>query len=140
VAYSLARDHGAQLILLHVYPPPIAHEEIVARRQPNGFHDQLWNALHNLKAPDASVRVEYQLAEGHPAAEILRAARETPCDLIVMGTHGRTGFRRMLMGSVAEEVLRRAPCPVLTVRGALPEAVASNAPEATANLELAQHA
>jgi nucleotide-binding universal stress UspA family protein len=58
----------------------------------------------------------------HPAAEILLVAQEIRCDLIVMGTHGRTGLGRMLSGSVAEEVLRRASCPVLTVKTPLPPA------------------
>jgi nucleotide-binding universal stress UspA family protein len=56
------------------------------------------------------------LAEGDPAAEIIRAAQETGAELIVMGTHGRTGLQRLLMGSVAEQVLRKASCPVLTVK------------------------
>jgi nucleotide-binding universal stress UspA family protein len=62
------------------------------------------------------VRVEHRLVAGDPGAEILRAAREEPCDLIVMGTHGRTGLGRVLLGSVAEQVVRRAPCPALTVK------------------------
>jgi nucleotide-binding universal stress UspA family protein len=56
------------------------------------------------------------LVEGNAAAAILRAAKELHCDLIVMGTHGRTGLSRLLMGSVAEEVVRKAPCLVLTVK------------------------
>ena len=59
------------------------------------------------------------MVEGDPASEIARLAEKT--DLIVMGTHGRTGFSRMLMGSVAEAVQRRAACPVLTVK--VPQAV-----------------
>ena len=55
------------------------------------------------------------------AGYILRIAREIPSDLIVMGTHGRTGLSRLLMGSVAEQVLRQAPCPVLTVKTPFPE-------------------
>jgi universal stress protein A len=54
--------------------------------------------------------------EGDPAEEILRAAQFTNANLIVMGTHGWTGLSRLLMGSVVEQVLRKAPCPVLTVR------------------------
>jgi hypothetical protein len=60
--------------------------------------------------------VEAQVSAGGPAAEILRLAREGPCDLIVMGTHGRSGLGRVLMGSVADEVVRKAPRPVLTVK------------------------
>jgi nucleotide-binding universal stress UspA family protein len=56
------------------------------------------------------------VAVGRPAEEILRVAREEEIDLIVMGTHGRTGVRHLLLGSVAEAVTRHAPCPVFTVR------------------------
>jgi nucleotide-binding universal stress UspA family protein len=62
------------------------------------------------------VQLEYRLGTGDPATEILRLAGETKCDLIVMGTHGRTGLTRLVLGSVAEEVLRQAPCPVLAVK------------------------
>jgi nucleotide-binding universal stress UspA family protein len=56
-----------------------------------------------------------EVREGHPATETVRVAQEVGADLIVMGTHGRTGFQRFVLGSVTETVLRRAPCPVLTV-------------------------
>jgi nucleotide-binding universal stress UspA family protein len=119
LACALARDHKADVLVLHVYPPPVAHGEVVARRQPNGFHDALWRQLQAFQAPGPAVCVRHRLAEGDAAEEIVRVAREEGCDLIVMGTHGRTGLRRLVMGSVAEEVLREARCPVLTVR-ALP--------------------
>jgi nucleotide-binding universal stress UspA family protein len=77
---------------------------------------ELFEKLKALGPIDSAVRVERVLLEGDPAAGILEKAREMPCDLIVMGTHGRTGVGRLLMGSVAEAVLRRAPCPVLTVK------------------------
>jgi nucleotide-binding universal stress UspA family protein len=53
---------------------------------------------------------------GEPAEEIIRFAKEENVDMIVMGTHGRTGFSRLLMGSVTEQVVRGAPCPVLTIK------------------------
>jgi universal stress protein A len=62
------------------------------------------------------VPMQVRAAVGKPAEEILRVAREEKVDLIVMGTHGRTGVRHLLLGSVAEEVTRHAPCPVFTVR------------------------
>ena len=55
-------------------------------------------------------------AQGTPFLEIIRYAKEKDIDMIVMGTHGRSGLVHMLMGSVAEKVVRKAPCPVLTVR------------------------
>jgi nucleotide-binding universal stress UspA family protein len=60
---------------------------------------------------------EVALAVGRPADTIIRLARERNADLIVMGTHGRTGLEHLVMGSVAEKVVRLAPCPVLTVKG-----------------------
>jgi nucleotide-binding universal stress UspA family protein len=66
--------------------------------------------------------VEIHLDDGDPASEILDRADEQECDLIVMGTHGLTGLRRILMGSVAEQVSRKATCPVLTLKVPYPEA------------------
>ena len=65
--------------------------------------------------------MDTRVHEGDPATQIVRVAQETRCDLIVLGTHGRTGLGRLLMGSVAEQVLRKAPCPVLTVKTPFPE-------------------
>lgn len=115
VARALARDHRAALVILHVYPPPMFHAEEIARRPPDGYVDSLWEALHRYEVSDAGVTVTHRLAEGDPAKEVVRAAQELKCDLVVLGTHGRTGLRRILVGSVAESVLRRAECPVLTV-------------------------
>ena len=65
-----------------------------------------------------ALRVEPMVSVGVPAVEIVRAAHLKGAELIAMGTHGRTGLARMVMGSVAEQVVRRAPCAVLTVRPA----------------------
>jgi nucleotide-binding universal stress UspA family protein len=62
------------------------------------------------------VRIIPEVAEGAPFEEIVRFAREQNIDLIVMGTHGHTGLAHLFLGSVADKVVRRAPCPVLTVR------------------------
>ncbi|MGH7359221.1 MAG: universal stress protein [Candidatus Rokuibacteriota bacterium] len=67
-------------------------------------------------ARGAGVQTSPLLAEGPPAAASVRAASRKRADLLVLGTHGRTGVRRMLLGSVAERVVRTASCPVLTVR------------------------
>lgn len=69
--------------------------------------------LKRMEAEAQYVRVESLVMEGDPVDMILRAAEETNSDVIVMGTHGRTALVRLLMGSVAESVLRKAPCPVL---------------------------
>jgi quercetin dioxygenase-like cupin family protein len=78
---------------------------------------------------DPQIRVEHRLAEGDPAEEILRLCETVHSDLVVMGTHGKTGLGRFLTGSVAEEVLRKGTCPVLVVKTPLrgtpePEAIA----------------
>ena len=64
---------------------------------------------------DHQVKVEALATEGNAAAEITRLARELPADLLVMGTHGRSGFDRLMLGSVTEKMLRKTPCPMLTV-------------------------
>jgi nucleotide-binding universal stress UspA family protein len=72
--------------------------------------------LRETYTPGHAYPVEYRITQGDAAAEILRLAEETKCDLIAMGTHGRTGLERLVVGSVAETVMRKAHCPVLTVR------------------------
>ena len=109
LACSLARDQGAHLIVLHVVPTSLAAEK-------RGFGDDLGDELNGMAVPDQQVPTERRLEEGDPVTQILRVARETNCDLIVMGTHGRTGLGRFVMGSVAEQVVRKALCPVLTVK------------------------
>ena len=63
------------------------------------------------------VELKLQVREGDPSREIIRAAADLGADLIVLGTHGRTGVAHLLIGSVAEKVVRKSPVPVLTVRG-----------------------
>jgi nucleotide-binding universal stress UspA family protein len=127
LACSLARDCGARLIVLYVMPPPLGHEQLQARHHPEEYYGIPRNALHNIQAPDQNVRVEHRLEEGDAARVILEVARENGAGLIVMGTHGRTGLGRLLLGSVAEQVLRRSSCPVLTVKLPFPAAAASQA-------------
>ena len=69
-----------------------------------------------LRPEDPRVEVEHHVIEGEPAVEILKMASSKSADIIVMGTHGHTGLTRLLVGSVAEDVMRKAPCPVLTIR------------------------
>jgi nucleotide-binding universal stress UspA family protein len=118
LACALARDYGAKLIVLHVAEPPIAvYGEGVIVPVMDPIHEEAKNKLHNIRPPDPEeVYIEHRMLEGDPPEEILAVAKELPCELIVMGTHGRTGLRRLIMGSVAEEVVRKALCPVLTVR------------------------
>lgn len=127
LACSLARDYGARLVVLHVYPPPLTYGELLARQPPDGYEQQLWDELHGLHFPDPGVEAEFWLEEGDPGPMIANVAADRHCDLIVMGTHGRTGVTRLLMGSVAEQVLRGAPCPVLTVKNSAPVAEVAEA-------------
>lgn len=119
VACSLAYDYKARLVLLHVHEPPVPMGELVPTEPPD-IREYLLRDLQSLK-PTESITVEHRLEVGPIAEGILCAAAETKCDLIVIGTHGRGGLGRMLLGSVAESVLRKAPCMVLTVKGQAPE-------------------
>jgi nucleotide-binding universal stress UspA family protein len=129
LACLLARESGARLIVLHVVQPPpfVTHGEMArALEQAEGYRRELNEKLRNLRGADPASEIEHRLEDGEPVTEILRAATETGSDLIVLGTHGRTGFRRLLLGSVAEQVLRRAACPVLTVNTPFREATVSS--------------
>jgi nucleotide-binding universal stress UspA family protein len=103
------------LIVLHVARPPLTYDEIAASRE-EGYRDQIREELHRIRPHDPAIPVTHLLDEGDPATVIADTAGLQNCDLIVMGTHGRTGLRRLLMGSVAEQVLRKATVPVLTVK------------------------
>jgi len=117
LACALARDYGAHLIALHVLSTPtVVYAEGVVPPNPEELRAAAREQLNQLEAPHADVRVERRLEEGDVITAILDVAEEIQADLIVMGTHGRTGLGRLLMGSVAEQVVRRAPCPVLTVK------------------------
>jgi nucleotide-binding universal stress UspA family protein len=122
LACALARDHGARLLVLHVVPPPQSvgsGEMPVTFPLSPAYREELEDQLRRFKAADPKLRVTCHtchLEEGFAADEILRNAQAVNADLIVMGTHGRTGLGRLLMGSVAEEVVRKAACPVLTVK------------------------
>jgi nucleotide-binding universal stress UspA family protein len=130
LACSLARDYGARLLLLHVGKEPIVMPvEGVAPPEPVHYREELTAELQKRQVEDPKVYVEAQLIiGGDPATQIVRVARQTNAELIVLGTHGRTGLGRLLMGSVAEGVLRQAPCPVLTVKMPLPEAPPAGKP------------
>lgn len=118
------RGHG-RLLLVHVLmpPSPFVAEDVVAhptyedlQRRARAAATRRLDALL-AKARGAGVRAEATLLDGLPFEEITRFARRRRADVIVIGTHGRTGVGRFVMGSVAARVLRVAPCPVLTARG-----------------------
>jgi nucleotide-binding universal stress UspA family protein len=119
---AVARDYDARLVVLHVKPPPLMGGEVHALiTTPEGIDRELQAQLDALQPPEPSIRVERILKQGDAATQILQTAKEISCEVIVMGTHGRTGLGRLLMGSVAEVVCRKAPCPVLTVKEPFPE-------------------
>lgn len=123
-ACSLARDYNARLILLYVAAPcvaPLSAEPPPDPLQPAESQDVLKGGFPWPQPADPKIVVEHRVAEGDAQSEILSLATALKCDLIVMGTHGRTGLGRLLTGSVAEDVLRKAACPVLLVRSSLPE-------------------
>jgi len=131
LACALARDYGARLIVLHIADmPTVFYGEGVVPPNPEELRVAVREQLDRLQIPYANVRAERRLEQGDAVTEILRVTQETHADLIVMGTHGRTGLGRLLMGSVAEQVVRQAACPVLTVKTPVPEALA--APQAFA--------
>jgi nucleotide-binding universal stress UspA family protein len=124
VAADLARRFGAELVLLHAYPIPgytFPDGSVVASpKMMQDLADQAQKHLEEWRGDAEKLlgapRVTAEKAVGEPAAEILEVAKQARADLIVMGTHGRTGLEHALMGSIAERVVRRAHCPVLTIR------------------------
>jgi nucleotide-binding universal stress UspA family protein len=120
-ACALAETFGAQLDILHVFDLPVAAMPSPgAVFPPDYFAEERRRVAEELaKVPDTAppgVAVQHVTREGTAFLEIVRYARESAADLIVMGSHGRTGLAHLLIGSVAERVVRKAPCPVLTVR------------------------
>jgi nucleotide-binding universal stress UspA family protein len=117
-AVALAESHGASLTILYVYPGGFGAPETAGDGEDRSYWQQ---QLEQIRPVNEAIRTAHVLHEGDPASEIVAYAREAGMDLVVMGTHGRTGLERLLMGSVAEKVMREAPCSVLVVK--LPKGV-----------------
>lgn len=124
-AVALAKESRAELLLVYVLLPPTpfigdgyvspkTYEDLEAAARRSAQREL---AKVVAKAQKAKARVKAVLVEGVPYDRIARVARSKRADLIVMGTHGRSGLSKFFLGSVAERVIARAPCPVLTVRG-----------------------
>jgi universal stress protein A len=124
-ALTMAKSSRAKLTVLHIVAPmtPISPDQYIgpetwrqldadARRWTTQKLEEL-----TAKAKKAGVRVATIVADGNPARQIVRIARSRRFDLLVIGTHGRTGLARFFLGSVAGRVVATAECPVLTVRG-----------------------
>jgi universal stress protein A len=117
MATALARDSGAKLVIVHVEEPPTLYGGgEMYYGMPEPATEDLRRMLEEVVPTDPSVSYEHHLVTGDPASAVLRLAESEAVDMIVLGTHGRTGLMRLLMGSVAEAIVRRATCPVLTFR------------------------
>ena len=123
-AVVIAGWYGSQITALHVDNPPILanppvlfaefpHDVLPGVTNRRRLEDRLQEWLSPAK--NAGLQTGVLVDAGNPAARILEHAASLPADLVVMGTHGRGGFERLVLGSVAEKVLRKATCPVLTV-------------------------
>ena len=133
-AVAIARWYGASITILHVFETVPVAAYATGAGSPGDVLTPPERALvladlERMVAAESGegVSITIRTAEGHPSAEILNASMEMAPDLLVIGTHGRSGFQRLVLGSVTEKVLRRAPCPVLSVP---PRAVADPAPVA----------
>jgi universal stress protein A len=124
-AVEMAKTSRAELLVLHAlapvmaippegYVPPKLYEQLEAQNRATA--DKQLAALV-ARARKARVRASSRLVEGVPADRIVDTAKSWRADLIVIGTHGRTGLAKFFLGSVASRVVATAPCPVLTVRG-----------------------
>jgi universal stress protein A len=117
LATSIARDRNAEIIILHIQEPPAAYaagELYFGPMEPD--NQALRQTLESVTPNDPSVVCIHHLVMGDPAKEIVRVADEEEVEMIVMSTRGRTGLAHVLMGSVAEKVVRRAGCPVLVFK------------------------
>jgi nucleotide-binding universal stress UspA family protein len=124
VAHTLARAIGAEVVLFHVAQPPAVVSEggRLLTDPGQGEAVNLWDRFRSMQPTGPGVRVEHQVivADRPSAAHILDMLDKQGCDLIVMGTHGRSWLKQRLFGSVAEEVVRLARCPVMVVKAPTP--------------------
>src|SRR5262245_26615214 len=124
LACCLARDHGARLILVHVRTTGhLLYAEAALPAADTCHEVQIREALQEITPTDSRLAVERHLLEGSAAEALLEFIGDHPVDLVVMGSHGRTGIGRLVMGSVAEQIVRKAPCPVMIVKQPVPETI-----------------
>jgi nucleotide-binding universal stress UspA family protein len=130
MARDLAGRYGAHVTLLHVCPLPLPVYEGGGGTSPDQLEQLVEEAGQALARTRTRVgadgaELDTVVSIGDVPDEILRHASEQGCDLIVIGTHGRRGLRRLMLGSVAEQLVRRAEVPVLTTRGLVAVAAAA---------------
>jgi universal stress protein A len=121
VAIDIAKQNSAAIIVLHVVESVEADNATIGQArtelEPEAYHKRLMDEIKKIVPPQGSqIAVEHVVVEGDPAEQIDKFALANKIDLIVMGTHGRTGMARFLIGSVTEKALRHTPCPMLVVR------------------------
>ena len=121
-ATHLAEEHGSKVILFHAYHLPVEFQQLEGASLPADFWASIKaEAQQSLDGYEAELRasglnVVSVVREGYAATAIVDEAAELDVDLIVMGTHGLSGLKHMLLGSIAERVVQKSPCPVLTVK------------------------
>ncbi len=128
-ACALAGPLGAEVVLFHVAQPPAvvtASGELLAT--PDSAPVNVWERFHHRQASDTKVRVRHEVivAERPSARHILDLLDKQGCDLIVMGTHGRSRLTDLLLGGVTQDVVRSARCPVMVVKAPPPARVPSD--------------
>jgi nucleotide-binding universal stress UspA family protein len=120
-AIHLAQEHDSEVLLLHAYHLPVEFQQLEGAYLPADFWDSVKQeaerslAIYAERARTASVSVREIVREGYPASVIQEEAREENADMIVMGSRGLSGLKHLLLGSIAERVVQKAPCPVLTL-------------------------
>jgi nucleotide-binding universal stress UspA family protein len=118
----LAKEHGSQVILVHAYHLPVEFQQLEGAYLPPDFWTNVKTEAqqvlerHAERLRGQGLTVETVVREGYPATVIQEEAEEQRADLIVIGTRGLSGLKHLLLGSVAERVVQKAPCPVLTVK------------------------
>lgn len=124
ISCELAQTCGGNLIIVHVLEPILAPTDftfgpLTMTDVEDKLADRAMEGLKEIasKLPLSSERIELRVERGIASQEIVKIAEETVADIIVMGTHGYTGLTHALLGSTAERVVRKAPCPVLTMKG-----------------------
>lgn len=133
VACDLAKEYDGKVIVIFAMGSvvPIAADGVILSSNFDELRLLAEKELDAIRPTDPAVRFERVFRKGPATAVILEAADEYDADIIVMGTHGRTGFRRLVLGSVTEEVLRNALCPVLTVKSPVSRAAKPTPADAT---------
>lgn len=118
----LAKQHGSRVVLIHAYHLPVEFQQLEGAYLPPDFWSNVKSEAQQTLERHAEalrqhgIEVESVVREGYPATVILEEAEQREADLIVIGTRGLSGLKHLLLGSIAERVVQKAPCAVLTVK------------------------